>query len=185
MLLSLNIVVKRKSIFRSQHFIISNHLSKEDTLYHLDWSTSFALAPFEEVIDVFGDQSFFAIHTPGHSSGHTSYLLNTKNGLILLTGDASHTRYGFENGIEPGWTADQTQAEESLKALKDFTAQYPDTYVVLGISNESSQMVLTLLHPKQQFVHHRYKEQGDNSCKQQTYHNGYSHRFPHQATAQV
>ena len=110
----------------------SNHLSKEDTLYHLDWSTSFALAPFNEVIDVFGDQSFFAIHTPGHSSGHTSYLLNTTNGLILLTGDASHTRYGFENGIEPGWTSNKDQAVESLKALRRFKSQYPDTHVVYG-----------------------------------------------------
>jgi len=46
---------------------------------------------FEGVIDVFGDGSFFAILTPGHTAGHVSYLARTPTGPVLLTGDACHT----------------------------------------------------------------------------------------------
>ena len=56
---------------------------------------------FEGVNDVFGDGSFFAILTPGHTAGHTSYLARTTTCPVLLTGDTSHTRWGWENGVEP------------------------------------------------------------------------------------
>lgn len=110
----------------------SNHLSREDTLIELDWSSAVQAAPFDQVLDVFGDQSLFAIATPGHSHSHTSYLLNTSEGLVLLTGDASHTRYGFEHGIEPGWTTDEEQAVHSLSQLRDFRQMYPATRVIFG-----------------------------------------------------
>jgi len=55
----------------------------------------------ESVIDIFGDGSFLAIPTSGHSASHLSYILMTNEGAILLTGDASHTKYGFQNNIEP------------------------------------------------------------------------------------
>ena len=57
---------------------------------------------FEGVIDVFGDGSLFAILTPGHTAGHVSYLARTPTGPVLLTGDACHTRWGWEHGVEIG-----------------------------------------------------------------------------------
>ncbi|HEB89509.1 MAG TPA: MBL fold metallo-hydrolase, partial [Deltaproteobacteria bacterium] len=57
---------------------------------------------FAGVIDVFGDASVWAIHVPGHTPGSTAFLVRTPTGPILLTGDASHTRWGWENGVEPG-----------------------------------------------------------------------------------
>ena len=110
----------------------SNHLSAKDTLQEMDWAKGQSIHPFEKVIDIFGDQSFFAISTPGHSSSHTSYVLNTSNETILLTGDASHTKYGFENNIEPGWVDDQEKAEKSLEQLRVFQQLMPSIRVIYG-----------------------------------------------------
>ncbi|MBT34121.1 MAG: hypothetical protein CMO01_31035 [Thalassobius sp.] len=113
-------------------FYHSNHLSEKDSLEEISWEHAEAIKPLEKVVDIFGDQSFYAISTPGHSNSHTSYLLNTSSGLILLTGDASHTKFGFENNIEPGWITDQQQAENSLSQLISFKKMYPETRVIYG-----------------------------------------------------
>ncbi|MFK8101880.1 MAG: MBL fold metallo-hydrolase [Saprospiraceae bacterium] len=110
----------------------SNHLSKKDTLRELDWESASAIFPLEAVIDLFGDGSFFGIHTPGHSNSHLSYLLVTDEGPILLTGDVSHTKYGFVNKIEPGWVDNQALAVNSLKQLVKFYEIYPDIRVIFG-----------------------------------------------------
>lgn len=110
----------------------SNHLNARDSLWYLDWEQSIPATPFDQVIDVFGDQSLLALATPGHSTGHTSYLLNTTEGLILLTGDACHTRYGFEHSIEPGWTQDREAAVHSLEQLRQFHREHPEVQVIFG-----------------------------------------------------
>ncbi len=110
----------------------SNHLSKKDTLSELDWESGSSIFPLEAVIDIFGDGSFLGIHTPGHSSSHLSYLLMTEEGPILLTGDVSHTKYGFVNNIEPGWVDDRKLAVQSLSQLVKFYALYPELRVIFG-----------------------------------------------------
>ncbi len=110
----------------------SNHLSASDTLIEMDWSASQPGGPFDKLLDIFGDQSLFAVSTPGHSTGHTSYVINSVSGLILLTGDASHTKYGFQNGIEPGWVDDEQKAINSLDQLIRFKELYPNTRIIYG-----------------------------------------------------
>jgi N-acyl homoserine lactone hydrolase len=88
---------------------------------------------FEGVNDVFGDGSFFAILTPGHTAGHTSYLARTANGPVLMTGDTSHTRWGWENNVEPGtFLADREDSRNSLHALKALSQRHPKMTVKLG-----------------------------------------------------
>jgi glyoxylase-like metal-dependent hydrolase (beta-lactamase superfamily II) len=88
---------------------------------------------FEGVIDVFGDGSLFAILTPGHTAGHVSYLARTPTGPVLLTGDACHTRWGWEHGVEPGsYTFDRESERKSLLALKALSARHPNMVVRLG-----------------------------------------------------
>lgn len=85
------------------------------------------------VVDVFGDGSLFAILTPGHTAGHVTYLVRTPAGAVLLTGDASHTRWGWENGVEPGsYTFDRDNERKSLLALKALSARHPKMIVRLG-----------------------------------------------------
>jgi N-acyl homoserine lactone hydrolase len=88
---------------------------------------------FEGVADVFGDGSFFAILTPGHTAGHVSYLARTTAGPVLLTGDTSHTRWGWENNVEPGsFLAERERSRNSLRALKALSERHPKMTVKLG-----------------------------------------------------
>ena len=50
----------------------------------------------------------------------------------LLTGDASHTKYGFTNNIEPGWVDDQQLAQNSLTQLVKFHEMYPLVDIIYG-----------------------------------------------------
>ena len=87
----------------------------------------------EGVIDVFGDGSLFAILTPGHTAGHLSYLARTPTGPVLFTGDACHTRWGWEHGVEPGsFTFERESERKSLLQLKALSERHPNMIVRLG-----------------------------------------------------
>jgi N-acyl homoserine lactone hydrolase len=88
---------------------------------------------FAGVNDVFGDGSFFAILTPGHTTGHVSFVARTTAGPVLMTGDVSHTRWGWENDVEPGtFLAERDRSRESLLALKALSKRHPNMTVKLG-----------------------------------------------------
>lgn len=88
---------------------------------------------FEGVVDVFGDRSLFAILTPGHTAGHLSYLARTPNGPVLFTGDASHTRWGWQNSVEPGsYTFERESERRSLLELKALSKRHPNMIIKLG-----------------------------------------------------
>ena len=108
------------------------HFTDASELNELDWSKGVTKPPFEHVMDFFGDGSLLGIHTPGHSKGHLSYLLMSQEGPILLTGDASHTKYGFENSIEPGWVDYRKAAENSLDQLIRFHQMFPNVKIIYG-----------------------------------------------------
>lgn len=85
------------------------------------------------VVDVFGDASLFALGTPGHSAGHTAYLARAADGTHLYLGDATHTAWGWEHGVEPGtYSADVARSASSLAALKDLAQQHPALKVYPG-----------------------------------------------------
>lgn len=91
------------------------------------------LKTFAGVLDVFGDQSFFAISVPGHTHGSTAYLARTKNGPILFTGDVCHTRWGWDHTVEPGTSTEDIKANaDSLKTLKSLVDRHPNIQVRLG-----------------------------------------------------
>ena len=78
------------------------------------------------VLDVFGDGTFFAIASPGHTPGSTAYLAMTTEGPQLMIGDATHTAWGWENGVEPGtFSADIPQSAVSLAMLKQLADRIP------------------------------------------------------------
>jgi glyoxylase-like metal-dependent hydrolase (beta-lactamase superfamily II) len=88
---------------------------------------------FEGIIDVFEDGSVFAISVPGHTQGSTAFLIRTTHGPVLLTGDACHTRWGWEHTVEPGdFTEDNERNLKSLKSLKELAANYPQIEVRVG-----------------------------------------------------
>lgn len=88
------------------------------------------------VIDVFGDGSLWAIHSPGHTPGTTAYLARTIHGPQLLLGDVTHTRWGWDNGVEPGsYSSDKDLNAVSLKMLKDLVENHPSITAHPGHQN--------------------------------------------------
>jgi len=92
----------------------------------LEWPFSVNGSGEADVIDVFGDGSLWAIHSPGHTPGSTAYLVRSTEGVQLLVGDACHTRWGWNHGVEPGtFSENQQQSVGSLKVLKMLAKQFP------------------------------------------------------------
>ncbi|MFT3767427.1 MAG: MBL fold metallo-hydrolase [Minicystis sp.] len=88
---------------------------------------------FEGVLDVFGDGTFWALWVPGHTPGSTAYLARTANGPIMMVGDACHTAWGWEHGVEPGeFSHDKPKSADSLARLQRFVAKHPSIDVRLG-----------------------------------------------------
>lgn len=84
-------------------------------------------------VDVLGDASVFALHVPGHTPGSTAFVVRTPDGPALLVGDACHTRFGWDNDVEPGtFSRDQQQSAASLKALRNLAKRHPTMRVRLG-----------------------------------------------------
>ncbi|MFT5441747.1 MAG: N-acyl homoserine lactone hydrolase [Myxococcota bacterium] len=88
---------------------------------------------FAGVLDVFGDGSLWALHVPGHTPGSTAFVVRTPEGTRLLVGDATHTKWGWENGVEPGsFSSDPAQSAVSLKTLLDLAERFPQLDVHPG-----------------------------------------------------
>jgi glyoxylase-like metal-dependent hydrolase (beta-lactamase superfamily II) len=88
---------------------------------------------FEGVVDVFGDGTVWALWVPGHTSGSTAYLVRTPRGPVLLTGDACHTRWGWDHDVEPGtFSSDIPRSARSLARLRKLVAEHPSIDVRVG-----------------------------------------------------
>lgn len=88
---------------------------------------------FDGVLDVFGDGMVWALWVPGHTPGSMAFLVRTPNGPVLLTGDASHTRWGWEHHVEPGtFTGDAPRGVKSFEKLLAFAAKHPGLDVRFG-----------------------------------------------------
>lgn len=92
-----------------------------------------ATGRFAGVLDIFGDGSVWALWVPGHTPGSTAYLVRTPSGPVLLTGDASHTRWGWEHDVEPGtFSSDLEKSVESFTRLRQLAADHSSIEVRFG-----------------------------------------------------
>lgn len=97
---------------------------------------------FAGVVDVLGDGSLWALHVPGHTPGSTAYLARTPRGPVLMAGDACHTWWGWEHGVEPGsFSRDRPQSAESLQALENLVRRHPSIDVRVGHQARGQQIV--------------------------------------------
>ena len=84
-------------------------------------------------MDLFGDGSFWAISSSGHSAGHMLFLINGIEEQVLFTGDACNNHYQFETGIGPGYySSDLEGGQEVLEQIIAFKEQYPEVTLVYG-----------------------------------------------------
>jgi N-acyl homoserine lactone hydrolase len=99
---------------------------------------------FRGVLDVFGDGSLWALHVPGHTPGSTAYLARTPKGPVLMVGDACHTSWGWDHGVEPGtFSEDAPLSAESLGQLETFVKRHPGIDVRLGHQPRGQELVGT------------------------------------------
>jgi N-acyl homoserine lactone hydrolase len=99
---------------------------------------------FHGVLDVFGDATLWALHVPGHTPGSTAYLARTPQGPVLMVGDACHTSWGWDHGVEPGtFSKDQPESAESLQQLQALVKRHPIIDVRLGHQPRGQALVAT------------------------------------------
>lgn len=112
----------------------STNATLEDiTVLEWPFQADQAMAPTGPALDVLGDGSLWAISVSGHTPGSTAYLAMTTAGPMLFTGDCSHTRWGWEQGVEPGnYTDDQSANAVSLGQLRELVQQFPQITVWVG-----------------------------------------------------
>lgn len=87
------------------------------------------------VIDIFGDGSIFALHTPGHTPGSTAYIVNADDGAHFIIGDAIHTREGWR-GERTEYIAisdeERAQAWDALARMQSLAARIPRAIIHPG-----------------------------------------------------
>lgn len=108
------------------------HLAGKHALRELSFGTG-ATGGLGKVLDLFGDGSLWAIWVPGHTPGSVAYLGRTTRGPVLVTGDACHTRWGWDNQVEPGtFSVDHESSVASLNVLEALVRRHPNIEVRLG-----------------------------------------------------
>jgi glyoxylase-like metal-dependent hydrolase (beta-lactamase superfamily II) len=107
---------------------LEGHVAVQEWQFERDPSGRFA-----GVLDVLGDASIFAVHVPGHTPGSTAFVVRTPRGPVLLTGDACHTEFGWNHGVEPGtFSSDLPESRKSLASLEALARRHPELDVRLG-----------------------------------------------------
>ena len=66
---------------------------------------------------VTSDGSVIALPTPGHSPGHTSYLVRKPDGDVLLAGDVTYDLPALESQREQGFIANVERHHDSLRRV--------------------------------------------------------------------
>lgn len=127
------VIGKGEKYIDHKPFIYGDYLSGINVLYEIDFSIAQNMPILGPCVDIFGDGSFWAIPTPGHTRGHMSFLVNAKNDPILLTTDACFIKLGFEKEIgSSDYTEDVLMAQSSLNNLVKFKKAHPNVKVICG-----------------------------------------------------
>jgi N-acyl homoserine lactone hydrolase len=128
------IVISRNEKFAEDKYLLLSECFKDvKELYEIDFAQANLLPPLGICADLLGDGSLWTIQTPGHTTGHLSFLINSKEGPILLTADACFIRDGLERGVASSiYTWNIVKAQKSLNQLLKFIDQYPQVRVGAG-----------------------------------------------------
>ncbi len=126
-------VVGKGEKYKNHKFFKGNYLKGIKVLYEIDFSKAPNMPILGPCADIFGDGSFWAISTPGHTHRHISFLINGEKCPILLATDACFIKLGFEKGIgSSDYTDDVLMAQSSLNNLVEFKKCYPQVKVICG-----------------------------------------------------
>ncbi len=94
--------------------------------------------PFERSEDVFGDGVLIALPTPGHTPGHTSFLINLPDRSVLLTGDVAwYSRHWEGPELKGGFSRRRVEVDwranaDALWRVHELQARHPELVVLSG-----------------------------------------------------
>jgi glyoxylase-like metal-dependent hydrolase (beta-lactamase superfamily II) len=100
--------------------------------FDFDSRSAESFATFGRSFDIFGDGSIRAVFTPGHTHGHTSYVLRLRDREVLVAGDAIFTMRTLEESVLPHMVADEHQFRRSLKEIQRYRERTPGALVIPG-----------------------------------------------------
>lgn len=127
------VVGKNESNYSFGPLFYQDNFAGVEILHEIDFDSVKHLPPLGRCADIFGDGSFWAIHTPGHRKGHVSYLVNGRSDAVLLTGDACDIQLGFDRRVGPGFGSYHLrEAQRSLERMIEFIKTYPHVKVFFG-----------------------------------------------------
>jgi N-acyl homoserine lactone hydrolase len=113
--------------------LYGDFLEGMDSLQEVDFSQANDMPPLGPSVDLLGDGSLWAVLTPGHTSGHMSFLVNGLDGPVFLTMDAACIYENLERGVAPSdYTWNVEMAQESLEKIVEFLKEYPQVRVGPG-----------------------------------------------------
>jgi len=112
-------------------YVVDDYRALSSHVEKLDLSD----ATLDAGLDVFGDGSVHAIPLPGHSPGHTGFMVHLEDRDIFFVGDAgfevSHLTGEHELGVFPKAAADdRTLAKQTLAQIQDWQARHPDVQLL-------------------------------------------------------
>tara|TARA_R110002126_G_C10490973_1_gene504685 strand:+ start:81423 stop:82358 length:936 start_codon:yes stop_codon:yes gene_type:complete len=103
--------------FNPQWFAEGAYIRADFDRPGLDWK--FLGGEYSDNFDLFGDGTIRTIFTPGHSTGHMSFLITLPNtGPVLLTIDAAYTLDHWNNKALPGLVVSSSDAANSVAKLR-------------------------------------------------------------------
>jgi N-acyl homoserine lactone hydrolase len=91
-----------------------------------------SFASFGRSYDLFGDGSVRAVFTPGHTHGHTSFVLRLRDREALIAADAIYTARTLNESVLPHKMADEHHFRRSLKEIQRYREQTPGALIVPG-----------------------------------------------------
>ncbi|MGI2264080.1 N-acyl homoserine lactonase family protein [Staphylococcus cohnii] len=116
-----NIIVSESELKAAKKISVRyNSKFWKDTLIKPFTFKNSPIGPENKAFDLFEDGSIILVHTPGHSKGLTSILVNSliDNKYIVLAGDVGDVRMNWEKLILPGIIDNKAKALSSLKWLQ-------------------------------------------------------------------
>jgi N-acyl homoserine lactone hydrolase len=91
-----------------------------------------SFASFARTLDLFGDGSVRLAYTPGHTLGHMSVVLRTREREFLIAADAAYTMRSLRESVMPYGAHDEHEYRRSLKEVQRYIEQTPNAVVSVG-----------------------------------------------------
>jgi len=91
-----------------------------------------SFASFGRTLDLFGDGSVRVAYTPGHTLGHMSVVLRTREGEFLVAADAAYTLRTLRESVMPYGAHDEHEFRRSLREVQRYIEQTPSAVVSVG-----------------------------------------------------